>query len=188
MCEMLVKLLDLAIPLAGAIVCWLLYLEKLSVKKDKDDNRRFYAKNKKVLLFFAVVLSLVCAGIVMAPGRPRKTPAMTATAAPPAASGFFAADWVKFYGAKDGKWWVSHPAVDAVAAKLLRCQDAAWMKPARRRMFPFSIRFVDAAGKECILFFDTEYGTFDRETVFRHTLTGDEVERFYLAAAEPEKP
>ena len=57
---MLTKIFDLSIPLAGAIVFWLLYARLLPVKKDKNADERFYGRNKKFLLLGAVVLSVVC--------------------------------------------------------------------------------------------------------------------------------
>ena len=64
---MLTKIFDLSIPLAGAVVFWLLYARILPVKKDKDADEKFYAKNKKFLLLGAVVLSVV--GLLIAIGR-----------------------------------------------------------------------------------------------------------------------
>ena len=64
---MLTKIFDLSIPLAGAIVFWLLYARILPVKKDKDANDRFYRRNKKFLLLGAVVLSVAC--VLIAIGR-----------------------------------------------------------------------------------------------------------------------
>ena len=56
---MFIKILDTAIPLLGAIIFWLLYMRKLSIKKNEDDNNIFYKKNKYVILWGAVMLSVV---------------------------------------------------------------------------------------------------------------------------------
>lgn len=98
----------------------------------------------------------------------------------PMASAFFDADWQSFYGTKDSKKWISHPTVDKVAKKLLLLKHASYIEPARKEMFPFSIRFVSSDGRECILFFNTEHCSFDKKSVFTHYLTGEDMENFYL--------
>ena len=42
-------------------------------------------------------------------------------------------------------------------------------------------RFVSSDRRECILFFNTEHGSFDKKRVFVHRLTGEDMENFYLA-------
>ena len=64
---MFIKIIDLSIPLAGAVIFWLLYARILPIKKNKADNERFYEKNKKFLLLGAVVLSVAC--VLIAIGR-----------------------------------------------------------------------------------------------------------------------
>ena len=94
---------------------------------------------------------------------------------------FFDTDWRLFYGTKDSKEWISHPAVDKVAKKLLLLKHVSYAETARKEMFPFSIRFVSSDRRECILFFNTEHGSFDKKRVFVHRLTGEDMENFYLA-------
>ena len=56
---MLIKIFDAAIPLSGAIIFWLLYTERLPIKKNKDDNEIFYKKYKKLFLACMIALLLV---------------------------------------------------------------------------------------------------------------------------------
>ena len=42
-------------------------------------------------------------------------------------------------------------------------------------------RFVSSDRRECILFFNTEHGSFDKKRVFVHRLTEEDMENFYLA-------
>ena len=57
---MAAKILDISIPLTGAVIFWLLYAEKLPMKKDRDGHKRLYEKAENFLLFMAVALSLAC--------------------------------------------------------------------------------------------------------------------------------
>lgn len=56
---MSIKIFDAAIPLLGAIIFWLLYMKKLSIKKNEDENKVFYKKNRYVILWGAIILSVV---------------------------------------------------------------------------------------------------------------------------------
>ena len=63
--EMTVKILDVSIPLLGAIIFWLLYAEILPLKKNSDDHKRLYERTKNFLLLMAIALSLACVLIVL---------------------------------------------------------------------------------------------------------------------------
>ena len=63
--EMTVKILDVSIPLFGAIIFWLLYAEILPLKKNIDDHKRLYERTKNFLLLMAIALSLACVLIVL---------------------------------------------------------------------------------------------------------------------------
>ena len=63
--EMTVKILDVSIPLFGAIIFWLLYAEILPLKKNSDDHKRLYERTKNFLLLMAIALSLACVLIVL---------------------------------------------------------------------------------------------------------------------------
>ena len=57
---MLIKILDIIVPLSGAIIFLLLYTEKLPIKKNHDYNNIFYRKYKKFFLLMTIVLLLFC--------------------------------------------------------------------------------------------------------------------------------
>ena len=63
--KMKVKILDVSIPLFGAIIFWLLYAEILPLKKNRDDHKRLYERTKNFLLLMAIALSLACVLIVL---------------------------------------------------------------------------------------------------------------------------
>ena len=56
---MLIKIFDAAIPLSGAIIFWLLYTERLPIKKNKDAHKILYKKYKKLFLACMIALLLV---------------------------------------------------------------------------------------------------------------------------------
>ncbi len=62
---MLVKILDMSIPLFGAIICFLLYMGKIPIKENKNDNKTFYAGHKKFFLLAAIGLLVFCLSILI---------------------------------------------------------------------------------------------------------------------------
>lgn len=62
---MLIKILDMPIPLSGAIICLLLYMEKIPIRENKDENKIFYRKYKKFLLLAAILLLIFCLSILI---------------------------------------------------------------------------------------------------------------------------
>ena len=63
--EMTIKMLDVSIPLFGAIIFWLLYAEILPLKKNRDEHKRLYERTKNFLLLMAIALSLACVLIAL---------------------------------------------------------------------------------------------------------------------------
>ena len=62
---MLIKIFDISIPLSGSIICLLLYMEKIPIRKNKDENKIFYRKYKKFLLLMAIALLIFCLSILI---------------------------------------------------------------------------------------------------------------------------
>ena len=62
---MLIKILDMSIPLFGAIICFLLYMGKIPIKENKDDNKTFYASHKKFFLLAARGFLIFCLSILI---------------------------------------------------------------------------------------------------------------------------
>ena len=62
---MLIKIFDVSIPLSGSIICLLLYMEKIPIRKNKDENKIFYRKYKKFLLLMAIALLIFCLSILI---------------------------------------------------------------------------------------------------------------------------
>ena len=94
---------------------------------------------------------------------------------------FFCTNWVRFYGRKDSKRWISHSAVNNVAKKILQLNHLPSAKTQKKEMFPFSILFISSDGNENVVWLNTKYFSFDKKKFFLHKLTGDEMEAFYLA-------
>ena len=94
---------------------------------------------------------------------------------------FFATKWVSFCGRMNSKKWVSHNAVNNVAEKILQIKNNFPTKKRKKDIFPFSILFVSTKGNKCIIWLNTEYFSFNKEKVFMHNLTGEEIEAFYRA-------
>ena len=61
---MTVKILDVSIPLFGAIIFWLLYAEILPLKKNRDGHKRLYekARNIKTQIAGCIVMRRDCIG------------------------------------------------------------------------------------------------------------------------------
>ena len=55
----------MSIPLFGAIICFLLYMGKIPIKGNKNDNKTFYASHKKFLLLAAIGLLIFCLSILI---------------------------------------------------------------------------------------------------------------------------
>lgn len=94
---------------------------------------------------------------------------------------FFCTKWVRFYGRKDSKPWISHSAVNNVAKKILQLDYLPSAKAQKKEMFPFSILFISSDGNENVVWLNTKYFSFDKKRFFLHNLTGDEMEAFYRA-------
>ena len=94
---------------------------------------------------------------------------------------FFSTKWVRFYGRKDSKQWISHSAVNNVANKILQLHHLPPAKTQKKEMFPFSILFISSDGNENVVWLNTKYFSFDKKRFFSHNLTGDEMESFYRA-------
>ena len=94
---------------------------------------------------------------------------------------FFSTKWVRFYGRKDSKQWISHSAVNNVAKKILQLNHLTPAKTQKKEMFPFSILFISSDGNENVVWLNTKYFSFDKKKLFLHNLTGDEMEAFYRA-------
>lgn len=62
---MLIKIFDISIPLLGSIICLLLYMEKIPIRKNKDENKVFYRKYKNFLLLMAIALLIFCLSILI---------------------------------------------------------------------------------------------------------------------------
>ena len=62
---MLIKIFDISIPLSGSIICLLLYMGKIPIRKNKDENNIFYRKYKKFLLLMAILLLIFCLSILI---------------------------------------------------------------------------------------------------------------------------
>lgn len=63
--EMLIKIFDILIPLSGAIIFLLLYMEKLPIKKNNNYNKFFYKRYKIFFLLMMIVLSFFCMLIII---------------------------------------------------------------------------------------------------------------------------
>lgn len=62
---MLIKIFDILIPLFGAIIFLLFYIEKLPIKKNDAYNKIFCKKYKVFFLLMSIVLLLVCALVII---------------------------------------------------------------------------------------------------------------------------
>ncbi len=61
---MIIRLLDASVPFTGAVMFWLFYFEKLKMRNDLEENKLFFKKNKKILLFFAVAFTIVFFNVI----------------------------------------------------------------------------------------------------------------------------
>ena len=62
---MTVKILDVPIPLFGAIIFRLLYAEILPLKKNRDEHKCLYERTKNFLLLMSIASSLACVLIAL---------------------------------------------------------------------------------------------------------------------------